>query len=98
MEVIDIDTLTLKEYLAMTRDEQGPGFVRPVIGADIHFEIKLQFMRELREKPFVGLKTEDAYEHMENVLYITSVFNIPGVSHDSEMLRVFPMTLTGAAK
>lgn len=98
MEVIDIDTLTLEEYLAMTRDEQGPGLVRPMIGADVQFKIKPQFMRELREKPFAGLKTEDAYEHEENVLYITSLFNIPGVSHDAVMLRVFPMTLSGAAK
>ena len=49
MEVIDIDTLTLEEYLAMTREEQGPGLVRPIIGADVQFEIKPQFMRELRE-------------------------------------------------
>ena len=97
MEIIDIDMLTLEEYLAMTRDEQGPGLVRPMIGADVQFEIKLQFMRELREKAFARLKTKDAYEHVENVLYITSLFNIPGVSHDAIMLRVFPMTLTGAA-
>ena len=97
MGVIDIDTLTLEEYLALTRDEQGPGLVRPMIGADVQFEIKPQFMRELREKPFAGLKTEDAYEHVDNVLYITSLFNIPGVSHDAVMLRVFPMTLTGIA-
>lgn len=90
--------LTLEEYLAMTRDEQGPGLVRLMIGADVQFEIKLQFMRELREKPFARLKTEDAYEHVENVLYITSLFNIPGVSHDAIMLRVFPMTLAGAAR
>ena len=48
MEVVDINTLTLEEYLAMTRDEQGPGIIRPIIGADVQFEIKLQFMRELR--------------------------------------------------
>ena len=93
MEMVDIDTLTLEEYLALNRDEQGPGLVRPTIGADVQFEIKPQFMRELREKPFTGLKTEDAYEHVENVLYITSLFNVPGVSHDAVMLRVFPMTL-----
>ena len=96
--MVDINTLTLEEYLALNRDEQGPGLVRPTIGADVQFEIKPQFMRELREKPFTGLKSEDAYEHVENVLYITSLFNIPGVSHDAFMLRVFPMTLGGIAK
>ena len=55
-------------------------------------------MRELREKLFAGNKDEDAYEDVENVLYVSSLFNIPGVSHDAVMLRVFPMTLTGAAR
>ena len=98
MEVVDVDTLTLEEYLAMTIDEEGPGLVRLIIGVDVQFENKPQFMRELREKPFAGNMTEDAYEHVENVLYITSLFNIPGVSHDAGMLQVFPMTLTGAAR
>ncbi|GJW63199.1 hypothetical protein Tco_0115083 [Tanacetum coccineum] len=35
---------------------------------------------------------------LERVLDIVSLFNIPGVSHDAVMLRVFPITLTGAAK
>ena len=89
MEVVDINTLTLEEYLAMTRDEQRPWLVRPMIGEDVQFEIKPQFVRELRENPFAGIKTEDAYEHVENVLYITNLFNIRGVSHDAVMLWVF---------
>ena len=88
MAVVDIDTLTLEEYLAMTREEQGSGLVRPIIRADVQFDIKTQFMRELREKPFAKNKTEDAYEHVEYVLYIASLFNIPGVSHDAIMLSV----------
>ena len=55
-------------------------------------------MRELRVKLFSENKNEDAYEHVEHVLYITSLFNIPGVSNDAVLLRVFPMTLTGAAR
>ena len=35
---------------------------------------------------------------MENVFYIASLFNISSVSHDAVMLRVFPVTLSGAAK
>ena len=95
---VDINTLTLEEYLALTRDEQGPGLVRPAIGADVQFEIKDQFIRELRKDPFSGAKTEDAHEHIENVLYIVNLFSIPTVPHDAIILRVFPMTLTGAAK
>ncbi|GKG02523.1 protein kinase-like domain, concanavalin A-like lectin/glucanase domain protein, partial [Tanacetum coccineum] len=55
-------------------------------------------MRELREYTFFGNKNEDAHEHVEGVLYILSLFNIPGVTHDAVMLHVFPITLTRAAK
>ncbi|GJR44347.1 hypothetical protein Tco_1312450 [Tanacetum coccineum] len=55
-------------------------------------------MRELREYTFSGNKNDDAPEHVERVLDIVSLFNIPGVSHDAVMLRVSPITLTGSAK
>ncbi|GJW91310.1 hypothetical protein Tco_0168863 [Tanacetum coccineum] len=55
-------------------------------------------MRELREDTFSGNKNDDAHELVERVLDIVSLFNIPGVTHDAVMLRVFPITLTGAAK
>ncbi|GJV32765.1 hypothetical protein Tco_1393165 [Tanacetum coccineum] len=41
---------------------------------------------------------DDAHEHVERVLDIVNLFNIPGVSHDVVMLRIFPITLTGATK
>ncbi|GKA27114.1 putative reverse transcriptase domain-containing protein, partial [Tanacetum coccineum] len=55
-------------------------------------------MLELREDTFSGNKNDDAHEHVERVLDIVSLFNIPGVSHDAVMLRVLPITLTEAAK
>ena len=58
MAEVDIEALTLEEYLALTREEPG---VRPIIGADVQFEIKNQFIRELRKDPFSGSKTEDAH-------------------------------------
>lgn len=72
--------------------------VWPAIGADVQFEIKNQFIKELQKEPFSGNKNEDDHEHIDNVLYIVSLFNIPGVSHDAVMLRVFPVTLTGAER
>nr|GEV67885.1 MAK10-like protein [Tanacetum cinerariifolium] len=45
-----------------------------------------------------GNKNDDAYEHVERILDIVSLFNILGVTHDAVILRVFPITLTGAAK
>ncbi|GJW08007.1 reverse transcriptase domain-containing protein [Tanacetum coccineum] len=55
-------------------------------------------MRELREDTFSENKNEDAHDHIDRVLNIVDLFNIPGVSKDAVMLRVFPFTLTGAAK
>ncbi|GKB94860.1 hypothetical protein Tco_0980997 [Tanacetum coccineum] len=88
----------MEQYLALTRGNQAPGVVKPEIEGNVNFEIKIQFMRELREDTFSGNKNDDAHEHVERVLDIVSLFNIPGVSHDDVMLRVFPITLTGAAK
>ncbi|GJW43373.1 hypothetical protein Tco_0072172 [Tanacetum coccineum] len=55
-------------------------------------------MRELREDTFSGNKNEDAHDHVDRVLNIVSLFNIPGVSQHAILLRVFPFTLTGFAK
>nr|GEX41168.1 hypothetical protein [Tanacetum cinerariifolium] len=55
-------------------------------------------MRELREDTFLGNKNDDAYEHVERILNIVSLFNILGVTHYAVMLRVFPITLIGATK
>ncbi|GJS71077.1 hypothetical protein Tco_0703918 [Tanacetum coccineum] len=55
-------------------------------------------MRELKEDTFSRNKDEDAYDHIDRVLCIVGLFNIPGVTKDIVMLRVFPFTLTGAAK
>ncbi|GJS77477.1 putative reverse transcriptase domain-containing protein [Tanacetum coccineum] len=95
---VDINTLLMEQYLALTRGNQVPRVIKPEIGNNVNFEIKSLFMRELREYTFSGNKNDDAYEHVERVLDIVSLFNIPGVSHDAIMLRVFPITLTGAAK
>ena len=62
------------------------------------FKIKSQFRRELREDQFSQNRDDDAYDHINHVLGIVSMFNIPGVSHDAVMLRVFPYTLSGTAK
>ncbi|GJW68653.1 hypothetical protein Tco_0123077 [Tanacetum coccineum] len=94
----EIDNLTMEQYLALTRGNQAPSVVKPEIGGNVNFEIKSQFMRELREGTFSGNKNDAAHEHVERVLDIISLFNIPGVSHDAVMLHVFPITLTRAAK
>ncbi|GJW53328.1 hypothetical protein Tco_0097413 [Tanacetum coccineum] len=98
MDEGEIDNLTMEQYLVFTRGNQEPGVVKPEIGCNVNFEIKSQLMRELMEDTFFENKNDDAQEHVERVLDIVSLFNIPGVSHDDVMLPVFPITLTGAAK
>nr|GEY36986.1 hypothetical protein [Tanacetum cinerariifolium] len=88
----------MEQYLALSRENQAPGVVKPEIRGNVNFEIKSQFMRELREETFSGTKNEDAHDHVERVLNIVSLFNIPGVSQDAILLRVFSFTLTGTAK
>ncbi|GJU60001.1 uncharacterized mitochondrial protein-like protein [Tanacetum coccineum] len=88
----------MEQYLALTQGNQAPGVVKPEIGCNLNFEIKSQFIREVREDTFSGNKNDDVHEHVELFLDIVSLFNIPGVSHDAVMLRVFPITLTGATK
>ncbi|GKC21657.1 hypothetical protein Tco_1023807 [Tanacetum coccineum] len=47
-------------------------------------------MRELREDTFFRNKNDDAHEHVDQVLEIVSLFNIPGVLHDAVMLYYPP--------
>nr|GEX30158.1 hypothetical protein [Tanacetum cinerariifolium] len=94
----EIDNLTMKKYLALTRGNQASGVIKSKIRGNVNFKIKSQFMRELREDTFFENKNDDAHEHVKRVLDIISLFNIPGVTHDTIMLRVFPITLTGAVK
>ncbi|GJS55402.1 hypothetical protein Tco_0628764 [Tanacetum coccineum] len=88
----------MEQYLALSRENHALGMVKPEFGGNVNFEIKSQFMRELREDTFFGNKNEDAHDHIDRVLNIVSLFNILGVSKDAVLVRVFPFTLTGSAK
>ncbi|GKB95160.1 hypothetical protein Tco_0981297 [Tanacetum coccineum] len=54
---------------------------------DIETLVMEQYL-EVRDNIFFGNKDDDAYEHVEKVLEITSLFSILGVSKDAIMLRV----------
>ncbi|GKC85799.1 hypothetical protein Tco_1141516 [Tanacetum coccineum] len=94
---VDINTLTMEQYLAWVQDNIRPGMVKPKIGNDVEFEINSNCMRELRRKLFKGTDDEDAHKHVRRVLEIANIFHFPGVTHDAIMLRVFPITLKGPA-
>ncbi|GJT97269.1 hypothetical protein Tco_1123195 [Tanacetum coccineum] len=93
---VDINTLTIEQYLAWVQDDVRTGMVKPVIGNEVKFEINRYFMRELRQKLFKGIDDEDAHEHLRRVLKTADLFCFHDVTHDAVMLRVFPITLKGS--
>ncbi|GJY72322.1 retrovirus-related pol polyprotein from transposon TNT 1-94 [Tanacetum coccineum] len=77
MAGVDVNTLTMEQYLALSRENQAPGVVKPKIGGNVNFEINSQFMSELRGNTFSRNKDEDAHNHIDRVLSIIGLFNIP---------------------
>ncbi|GJZ89995.1 hypothetical protein Tco_0661922 [Tanacetum coccineum] len=87
MARLDVNTLTMEQYLALSRENQAPGVVKPEIGGNVNLEIKSQFMRELREDTFSRIKDEDAHDHIDRILSIVGLFNILGVTKDADLLK-----------
>ncbi|GJZ95498.1 hypothetical protein Tco_0667832 [Tanacetum coccineum] len=88
---IDIETLTLEQYLALNLNNTRRRISNP---EDATFAIKGQFLRELRKTTTSGSPTENAIEHIGKVLEVASLFN----ANDFALLRVFSLTLVGVAK
>ncbi|GJY87851.1 hypothetical protein Tco_0502479 [Tanacetum coccineum] len=82
---IDIDTLTLEQYLALNRNNSQMGVKRHEIEKNVIFEIKSKLLRELPENTFFGGKTEDAMEHLRKILEIVVLFNTLGISGNDIM-------------
>ncbi|GKC10581.1 hypothetical protein Tco_1007363 [Tanacetum coccineum] len=96
-EVSEIMTKTIEQYMSKTREEYRSSVARPKINAKAQFELKGQFLKELRDNTFSGSEHEDANEHIKKVLEIIDLFHIPDITQDQIMLRAFPVSLTGAA-
>ncbi|GKA41637.1 hypothetical protein Tco_0734297 [Tanacetum coccineum] len=87
---------TMEEYMTKTREDYGSGVSRPKFDKDVKFELKGQFLKELHDHTFSESKNKDENEHIESILEIVDLFTTPDVTMDQLMLRVFPITLTGA--
>ncbi|GJZ03229.1 hypothetical protein Tco_0521190 [Tanacetum coccineum] len=79
---------TMKQYMSKTRAEYGSGIARPKIDDKDHFELKRQFLKELRDNTFSGSDHEDANEHIKKVLEIADLFHVPNITQDQIMLQV----------
>ncbi|GJV45159.1 hypothetical protein Tco_1429695 [Tanacetum coccineum] len=87
---------TIEPYMSKTRADYGSVVTRPKIEEKDSFELKGQFIKELRTNTFSGSDHEDANKHIEKVLEIMDLFHIPNIFIDQVMLRAFPMSLTRA--
>nr|GEW12724.1 transposase, Ptta/En/Spm, transposase, Tnp1/En/Spm-like protein [Tanacetum cinerariifolium] len=95
-EVTETMAETMEQYMSKTRANYGSGVARPKIEDIDNFELKGQFLKELRTNTFSDSDHEDANEHIEKVLEIVDLFHIPNITIDQVMLRAFPMSLNGA--
>ncbi|GJZ77297.1 hypothetical protein Tco_0641969 [Tanacetum coccineum] len=73
---------TMEKYMTKTRDGYGSGIARPKIDEKAQFELKGQFLKELRDNTFNGSDHEGANEHIEKVLEIVDLFHIPNITQD----------------
>ncbi|GJS29087.1 hypothetical protein Tco_0489707 [Tanacetum coccineum] len=90
-ENVDIETLTLEQYLALGLNNTRKRFTCP---DNSSFEIKGQPLRELRKISFSGGPSDIVFEHINNVLEIASIFK----AQESTLIQVFPLNLEGIAK
>ncbi|GJU25720.1 hypothetical protein Tco_1164341 [Tanacetum coccineum] len=77
---------TMEKYMSKTRIDYGSGVARPKIDNKDQFELKRQFLKEIRENAFYGSNNEDANEHIEKVLKIVDLFHVSNITVDQLML------------
>nr|GEX09684.1 hypothetical protein [Tanacetum cinerariifolium] len=73
-EVTETMAETMEKYTSKTRADYGSGVARPKIEDNDNFELKGQFLKELRTNTFSGSDHEDANEHIGKVLKIVDLF------------------------
>ncbi|GKB76361.1 hypothetical protein Tco_0943256 [Tanacetum coccineum] len=89
-EVRETITKTIEKYMSKTRGDYGSGVTKPKINQDAHFELKGQFLKELRYNTFSGSEHEDANEHIEKIL--DSKGSIPSKTAADAKIAIQEMT------
>ncbi|GKB13440.1 hypothetical protein Tco_0847363 [Tanacetum coccineum] len=67
-EVTQTMAETMEQYMSRIRADYGSGIGRPKIDDKDSFELKGQFLKELRDNTFSDLDHEDANEHIAKIL------------------------------
>ncbi|GJW81037.1 DNA-directed DNA polymerase [Tanacetum coccineum] len=75
---------TMEQYIRKTRTDYGSGVARPKIEENDSFELKGQFLKELRENTFSGSDNEDVNEHIKKVLEIVDLFHVPNITQEPD--------------
>ncbi|GJV55299.1 hypothetical protein Tco_1456304 [Tanacetum coccineum] len=70
---------------------------QPQVDEKARFELKGQFLKELRDNAFSRTNGEDAMEHIEKFLKIVDSLDILNVTHDQLRLSIFLISLIRAA-
>ncbi|GKA64793.1 hypothetical protein Tco_0764500 [Tanacetum coccineum] len=78
---------TMEQYMSKPRADYGSDIARPKIDDKDHFELKGQFLKELRDNTFSGSDHEYVNEHIEKVLEIVDLFHVPNITQDQEDLK-----------
>ncbi|GKA03815.1 hypothetical protein Tco_0676596 [Tanacetum coccineum] len=97
-EIAETMAETMKQYMSKTQADYGSAVTRPNFDDKDHFELKGQFLKELRDNTFSGSDHEDANEHIEKVLEIVDLFHIPNITQDQMMLRALPIKYCPSAR
>ncbi|GJT41221.1 homeodomain-like protein [Tanacetum coccineum] len=85
---------TVRHFKTLSLDElRSPDF-NLLSDPEYSKEEETKAMAETMEQ---YMNNEDANEHIEEVLKIVDLFHVPNITMDQLMLRVFPISLTGAA-
>ncbi|GJS64947.1 putative reverse transcriptase domain-containing protein [Tanacetum coccineum] len=71
--------------MSKTQADYGSGIARPKIDDKDYFELKGQFLKELRDNTFSGSDHKDANEHIEKVLEIVDLFHVPNITQDQNI-------------
>nr|GEU52678.1 hypothetical protein [Tanacetum cinerariifolium] len=69
----------VEKYITKSREDYGSGITRPWCDEKARFELKGQFLKELRDNAFSGTNGEDAVEHIEIFLKTVDSLDIPNV-------------------
>nr|GEV45707.1 hypothetical protein [Tanacetum cinerariifolium] len=88
-EVTETMVETMEQYMSKTQADYGLGVARPKIENKDNFELKGQFLKELRTNTFNSSNHEDTNEHIEKVLEIVDLFHILNITIDQEVILFY---------